>query len=611
MKFEASFARKSFTVFMLTVFVLTAPFSMAPVSAQGSINNPFADDPALRRKNGVVFVEDSNPCKPSSNIEDDVQTAGRGNIYMIGDSITVGAKNALLSDFHASQNPYINASGGRAIRYAGQTEGFKTSGLQAAQDDKERIDRAGTVIISLGTNPETGFESAIKDLVEKVRSYNPDNPDMKIYWVNIFSLGGKNGYPKIEKDDLNKSIKKVAEAEKFQVIDMTGIDISLSDSIHPDAEGARAFSQHIVQSLNSGDDPNAPTVGADCVCGNGDEAGEAGLTGGDREEKIWNYFSQEPRSLTPAQVAGIMGNIAVESGYNPRALQPSTTGDYPVAGAGYGLVQWTDTGRQNNLIRRYNEAKDKDPNIKIYSLSFQLDHIWWELNNTEKGAFNGLKGATPSLTERSGTTYVFSHLYERPAAPDNPERGKAAVKALAAYGSEDGGVPTESGDISCQEKGAGASDEVTGEYSLPVAKKYYTNPATRFWFTKPHHDYPASDIPVPTGVSIFSMTNGTIIAAPNEGGYGRGVTIDAGSGVIYYYGHGSDGGSVRGAKKGDKVKAGQLIMHSDNTGQSSGPHLHLEIRVNGVKHCPQKLFVSIAAGSPIRESELPTSGCSN
>jgi hypothetical protein len=331
----------------------------------------------------------------------------------------------------------------------------------------------------------------------------------------------------------------------------------------------------------------------ECTCGG--ESGDTNLVGSENAEKIWNYFID--KGLKPFQVAGILGNISVESGFNPRSLQPSTTGDFPVAGQGYGLVQWTD--RHEDLIRR-----SREQNVKIYDLAFQIGHIWWELNNTENAAFENFK----KTTDLESAWKVFSIEYERPAVPYNPERGKAAQVALAKYGSTSGGGGgSSSGGTSCSTSEDG-SGEVTGEYSLPVPKKYYkSNPD---WFTKPHHDYSAADIPVPDGTKIFSMTAGKIILAPSGGACGNGLIIDAGNGVEYGYCHGSDGGTISGAKQGDTVKPGQLIMHSDNTGSSEGTHLHLQIKVGGELKCPQKLFVGIVEGKPPKEASLPSTGCS-
>lgn len=161
-------------------------------------------------------------------------------------------------------------------------------------------------------------------------------------------------------------------------------------------------------------------------------------------------------------------------------------------------------------------------------------------------------------------------------------------------------------------QGAGTatvSQTTNGGYALPVDQKWYDQHPE--WFSKPHHDYPAADIPVPLGTPVYSMTAGRVTAAPNEYGYGEGVAILGDDGVQYNYGHGSDGGLI--VKAGDVVKAGQLIMHSASTGNSTGPHLHVDMKIGGVRHCPQNLLVALGKHSPTLPTpqSLPTSGCSN
>lgn len=146
----------------------------------------------------------------------------------------------------------------------------------------------------------------------------------------------------------------------------------------------------------------------------------------------------------------------------------------------------------------------------------------------------------------------------------------------------------------------------SGEYALPLERTWYDQHPE--WFTKPHHDYPAADIPVPTGTPIYSVTSGAVVSITTGGNCGIGVVINGDDGAQYTFCHGLGGSHA--VAIGDDVSAGQLLMSSASTGNSTGPHLHLGIRIDGQDRCPQPLFVSIVDGHPLDPHGLPTSGCS-
>ena len=85
------------------------------------------------------------------------------------------------------------------------------------------------------------------------------------------------------------------------------------------------------------------------------------------------------------------------------------------------------------------------------------------------------------------------------------------------------------------------------------------------------------DIAVSTGTSVMATSGGTVTVAGWQSGYGYVVYIDHGNGVISRYGHLS---RIL-VSVGDYVSQGEVIARSGNTGNSTGPHLHFEIRVNG------------------------------
>ena len=90
------------------------------------------------------------------------------------------------------------------------------------------------------------------------------------------------------------------------------------------------------------------------------------------------------------------------------------------------------------------------------------------------------------------------------------------------------------------------------------------------------------DVGVPTGTTVRASRGGQVTNAGWIGGYGYCVVIDHGDGVVTYYGHLSEITT----SVGQYVDQGQQIALSGNTGRSTGPHLHFEIRVNGISVDP-------------------------
>jgi murein DD-endopeptidase MepM/ murein hydrolase activator NlpD len=85
------------------------------------------------------------------------------------------------------------------------------------------------------------------------------------------------------------------------------------------------------------------------------------------------------------------------------------------------------------------------------------------------------------------------------------------------------------------------------------------------------------DFSVPLGTEVRVTGDGTVLAVQQQRGFGRVVKIDHGQGVVTVYAH-LDQALV---KKGDRVSRGDIIAKSGNSGRSSAPHLHYEIRIGG------------------------------
>lgn len=90
------------------------------------------------------------------------------------------------------------------------------------------------------------------------------------------------------------------------------------------------------------------------------------------------------------------------------------------------------------------------------------------------------------------------------------------------------------------------------------------------------------DIPAPTGTNILAANDGKVIFSGSLGGYGNAVMIDHFEGIVTLYGH----NSKLLVSVGTIVRKGDVISKCGSTGMSTGPHLHFEIRKNGVYEDP-------------------------
>ncbi|MBC2709872.1 MAG: M23 family metallopeptidase [Desulfosarcina sp.] len=96
------------------------------------------------------------------------------------------------------------------------------------------------------------------------------------------------------------------------------------------------------------------------------------------------------------------------------------------------------------------------------------------------------------------------------------------------------------------------------------------------------------DIATHAGSPIISPADGIVTFAGRKGLMGKMVTIEHGFGMVTRYGHVQK--TLK--KKGDRVKRGETIALVGNTGRSTGPHLHYEVRLNGVAVNPMNYFLN-------------------
>jgi murein DD-endopeptidase MepM/ murein hydrolase activator NlpD len=98
------------------------------------------------------------------------------------------------------------------------------------------------------------------------------------------------------------------------------------------------------------------------------------------------------------------------------------------------------------------------------------------------------------------------------------------------------------------------------------------------------------DFPAEKGTAVTAAASGTVVFAGVHPEYGKMVEIDHGNGLISRYAHASQ----LAVKEGDLVVAGQRIATVGSTGRSTGPHLHFEVRLNGVPQNPARFLAKSA-----------------
>ena len=105
--------------------------------------------------------------------------------------------------------------------------------------------------------------------------------------------------------------------------------------------------------------------------------------------------------------------------------------------------------------------------------------------------------------------------------------------------------------------------------------------------SKPRFHY-GQDITVSSGTNIYAPSDGVVKYAARQGGFGKVIKLDHGYGYRTIFAH----LSKFYVKWGQKVKRGDLIGKTGNTGRSAGPHLHYEVHRNGVPQNPLDYFFS-------------------
>lgn len=300
---------------------------------------------------------------------------------------------------------------------------------------------------------------------------------------------------------------------------------------------------------------------------NGYYTGDLFNSGLSNAQIIWLFLRQH--GFSEAAAAGVMGNMFGESRLNPDITEVDGYG-------GYGLCQWTFS-RKTDLINWCNSngydyrTLEGQLNFMIYEL--ELPYYQQNLSNY-KNLTDVWTATDQWLTYYEGCTVrtEIVHWNDRiNAANEYYSQLKDYVGPVTSAGQ---GVSTGS-----------AAGVATGTWLWPLPDTPYANINTY-----PGHTHNAGDIPISTGNRVIAVDGGTVIQVtywdgrgygqygPNElATYGNSVLIEQPNGYRVRYAHLSQ----LNVSEGQVIGQGQLIGLSGSTGNSSGPHLHLEIYTPG------------------------------
>ncbi len=198
-----------------------------------------------------------------------------------------------------------------------------------------------------------------------------------------------------------------------------------------------------------------------------------------------------------------------------------------------------------------------------------------------------MKKTVPEGLFNSPAMEVFSDLFDAEIANRMSEgRGLGLAAQITAritgqplHGAASAGPETSAAATTARSRGSGAVMPVIGRLTSRFGQR-----ADPFDGTRRSHQ--GVDIAAPRGAPVSPVKAGTVTMAGRRSGYGNVVVVDHGDGLTTLYAH-CDSLSVR---AGQQVQPGDVIAQVGDTGRATGPHLHFEVRSDGVAVDPIETF---------------------
>lgn len=232
----------------------------------------------------------------------------------------------------------------------------------------------------------------------------------------------------------------------------------------------------------------------------------------------------------------------------------------------------TQTG--TNYYTYYSIAQDGEDKlyVKDFNIAEQIVEELKQKDSANKDTIEIEEKYDTELKDFVNKEEAVAKLYV------SPDLGiKSSVQMASTFTSRGGEKVSTANNITSKKLNLGISliQPVTGAYK--ITSKYGNRSSIR---SGPHTGL---DIAISRGTPIKAAASGKVVFAGTKGSYGKLIVISHGNGVQTYYGHCDQ----LLASVGQTVSQGSVIAKVGSTGNSTGYHLHLEIRVNGQTVNPQ------------------------
>jgi murein DD-endopeptidase MepM/ murein hydrolase activator NlpD len=198
--------------------------------------------------------------------------------------------------------------------------------------------------------------------------------------------------------------------------------------------------------------------------------------------------------------------------------------------------------------------------ILVFLIAF-----WWSVA-AQAARVPGLEGELKRFERERAKVDSLAHLLAQ--VEDQYER----VRQMLGADAPADGRPAMLPELPKNEKSEGTEAPIVDSWPLGTERGFITRGLTK------DTNHPGLDIAVPQSSYIRAAGAGTVVEAGSDEIYGQHLRIDHGGGLESLYGH----ASRLLVKAGDQIKRQQVIALSGNTGRSTAPHLHFEIRQNGI-----------------------------